>query len=292
MKRLLTGLAVSILLLLQVPSSARAFQEEVNPEAARTFATLADMTSRRNLSGTVSVRTFDPKLGVRSMKFRVQASQPAGLVAQISYRLADGRWAVPIGNRTSAPRSVNQSAAKSAVARARTFVAAGRDLVWASEGYTPLSGKVTKDVETKPYPVTCSHFVAMVMQGWDYNHTTYVANQNTRVGPYVNYGPLNSEANIFSANRLAAWHYAKGDMWYVAGKQDWQVGDILFYSRSGYASSGRFANVYHAALYIGDNKVIHSWGVGSGAGVVEEPVKPWMFKDVAFVARPNWTALG
>lgn len=130
----------------------------------------------------------------------------------------------------------------------------------------------------------------MVMNGWDYEHTTYVDDKNTRVGDYVDFGK--GRTQVGQAYEVAAWLFKQNRAWTDPGKGDWQPGDLLFWSHPDPEGAGTtgvyFANVHHVALYIGDNKVVHSWGVASGAGVVEEPVTDLMRDKVTLVGRPNW----
>ena len=130
----------------------------------------------------------------------------------------------------------------------------------------------------------------MVMNGWDYKHTTYVDDKNTRVGDYVDFGK--GRTQVGQAYEVAAWLFKQNRAWTDPGKGDWQPGDLLFWSHPDPEGAGTtgvyFANVHHVALYIGDNKVVHSWGVASGAGVVEEPVTDLMRDKVTLVGRPNW----
>ena len=123
--------------------------------------------------------------------------------------------------------------------------------------------------------------------GWDYSHTTYVAEENTRVGTWVDFGQT-SGSDLAKANELARWFYVNGDLW-LNTADDYQRGDILFFSRQSPGGAGTtgdyFANVYHTAIYLGDGMIAHSWG-DSGAGVVVEALPDSLKQDLSLVARP------
>ena len=148
----------------------------------------ADLLRVRGLSGTVATLGTVSAGDGGAMSYSVTDSLPAGDLEDIAVPLADGRWAVPEGLPT-APRTVPDPAAvEDTVARAMTFAAAGEALHWDSGRATPLSDQVVHDTQTRPYAVTASAFVGMVLRGWDYEHTTYVAGGNTQVGQAVDFG--------------------------------------------------------------------------------------------------------
>ena len=68
----------------------------------------------------------------------------------------------------------------------------------------------------------------MVMNGWDYKHTTYVDDKNTRVGDYVDFGK--GRTQVGQAYEVAAWLFKQNRAWTDPGKGDWQPGDLLFWS--------------------------------------------------------------
>ena len=191
----------------------------------------ADLLWVRGLSGTITTLGTVSAGDGGAMSYSVTDSLPAGDLGDIAVPLADGRWAVPEGLPT-APRTVPDPAAvEDTVARAMTFAAAGEALHWDSGRATPLSGQVVHDTQTRPYAVTASAFVGMVLRGWDYEHTTYVAGGNTQVGQAVDFGTT-SGAELGQASRLARWFYAHGDLWLDTDGQ-YQRGDVLFFSNTG-----------------------------------------------------------
>lgn len=250
----------------------------------------ADLLRVRGLSGTITTLGTVSAGDGGAMSYSVTDSLPAGDLGDIAVPLADGRWAVPEGLPT-APRTVPDPAAvEDTVARAMTFAAAGEALHWDSGRATPLSDQVIHDTQTRPYAVTASAFVGMVLRGWDYEHTTYVAGGNTQVGQAVDFGTT-SGAELGQASRLARWFYAHGDLWLDTDGQ-YQRGDVLFFSNQEHAGTQPggapyFGNVYHTAVYLGDGRLVHATGPTTSAGVHVDALSPSLQADLTFVARPH-----
>lgn len=250
----------------------------------------ADLLRVRGLSGTVATLGTVSAGDGGAMSYSVTDSLPAGDLGDIAVPLVDGRWAVPEGLPT-APRTVPDPAAvEDTVARAMTFAAAGEALHWDSGRATPLSDQVVHDTQTRPYAVTASAFVGMVLRGWDYEHTTYVAGGNTQVGQAVDFGTT-SGAELGQASRLARWFYAHGDLWLDTDGQ-YQRGDVLFFSNQEHAGTQPggapyFGNVYHTAVYLGDGRLVHATGPTTSAGVHVDALSPSLQADLTFVARPH-----
>ena len=250
----------------------------------------ADLLRVRGLSGTITTLGTVSAGDGGAMSYSVTDSLPAGDLGDIAVPLADGRWAVPEG-LPSAPRTVPDPAAvEDTVARAMTFAAAGEALHWDSGRATLLSDQVVHDTQTRPYAVTASAFVGMVLRGWDYEHTTYVAGGNTQVGQAVDFGTT-SGAELGQASRLARWFYAHGDLWLDTDGQ-YQRGDVLFFSNQEHAGTQPggapyFGNVYHTAVYLGDGRLVHATGPTTSAGVHVDALSPSLQADLTFVARPH-----
>lgn len=250
----------------------------------------ADLLRVRGLSGTITTLGTVSAGDGGAMSYSVTDSLPAGDLGDIAVPLADGRWAVPEGLPT-APRTVPDPAAvEDTVARAMTFAAAGEALHWDSGRATPLSDQVIHDTQTRPYAVTASAFVGMVLRGWDYEHTTYVAGGNTQVGQAVDFGTT-SGTELGQASRLARWFYAHGDLWLDTDGQ-YQRGDVLFFSNQEHAGTQPggapyFGNVYHTAVYLGDGRLVHATGPTTSAGVHVDALSPSLQADLTFVARPH-----
>ncbi|WP_129591612.1 hypothetical protein [Actinomyces sp. oral taxon 897] len=250
----------------------------------------ADLLRVRGLSGTVATLGTVSAGDGGAMSYSVTDSLPAGDLGDIAVPLVDGRWAVPEGLPT-APRTVPDPAAvEDTVARAMTFAAAGEALHWDSGRATPLSDQVVHDTQTRPYAVTASAFVGMVLRGWDYEHTTYVVGGNTQVGQAVDFGTT-SGAELGQASRLARWFYAHGDLWLDTDGQ-YQRGDVLFFSNQEHAGTQPggapyFGNVYHTAVYLGDGRLVHATGPTTSAGVHVDALSPSLQADLTFVARPH-----
>ena len=64
----------------------------------------------------------------------------------------------------------------------------------------------------------------------------------------------------------------------IINKKDLQPGDLIFYS---YEENGKFRNISHVAIYIGDGKMVHA--ANPRRGVVLDPLRT---RSVVFYARP------
>ncbi len=293
-RALLGALAVT---LISSPASRLPPSEVVT--ASTTVDTVRDLMNRSGLSGTVVTRGEEKVGDGGAMSFQISDSMPAGKLGNISIPLADGKWAVPNHLPSKPLNNVDQPAVSDALKRAQTFADAGNDLTWDASRRSPLSGENVHRNGTKPYPITCSQFVGMVLVGWDYQHTMYVADQNTVVGRRVDFGHNPVGSRIWQANNLASWFYAHGDLWFDQNQQ-YVAEDVLFFSEQDPEHSNDmvrkgtrgayFGNIYHTALYLGDGKVMHS--PGPGKGVVVEKMSDYLLKTLTFVARPKWAPAG
>ena len=64
----------------------------------------------------------------------------------------------------------------------------------------------------------------------------------------------------------------------IINKKDLKPGDLIFYS---YEENGRFRNISHVAIYVGDGKMVHA--ANPSRGVVLDPLRTG---SVVFYARP------
>lgn len=85
-----------------------------------------------------------------------------------------------------------------------------------------------------------------------------------------------------TAAEIARWcekHNALMSSNYVKkGKEKLQPGDLIFYTKRK-GKNGRFKNIAHTAIYIGNGKMLHADGASPAYG------NPW-YREVAAVARP------
>ncbi|MDO4686305.1 MAG: hypothetical protein Q4A92_07115 [Corynebacterium sp.] len=260
--------------------------------------TIEDLKKTSGLSGTVETKGHMKVDDNAGMEFSIESKQPDGVLGDVAVPLADGKWAVPQDLPTGPNKPVDNAAVDDAIARAETFVAAGHDLKWNSQGLTPLhTSGIVHEKSQKPYPIYCSSLIGMILKGWDYEHTTYVSDKNTSVGASVDLGDAANitdvENDIWQSNKLARWFYTHGDLWLNNGEHKYERGDLLFLSEQKPegkdANTGTyFGNIYHVAMYIGDNKVIHSYGPDSDGGVVVQEMNDYLRESTAFVARPTW----
>ncbi|WJZ01661.1 hypothetical protein CFREI_01785 [Corynebacterium freiburgense] len=270
--------------------------------SAQEVDTIVDLKKMSGVSGSVETKGHIQADDQAGMAFSIESKQPEGVLGNVAVPLADGKWAVPENLPTGPDKPVDNAAVDDAIARARTFVAAGRDLRWDSHGLTPLhTSGVVHEKSNKPYPIYCSSLVGMVLKGWDYEHTTYVADANTSVGTSVDLGEAANitdvQDDMWQSNKLARWFYTHGDLWLNNGEQKYERGDLLFLAKQkpegSDANTGEyFGNIYHVAMYIGDNKVIHSYAPDTDGGVVEQEMDEFLREGTAFVARPDWQRAG
>ena len=66
----------------------------------------------------------------------------------------------------------------------------------------------------------------------------------------------------------------------IINKKDLQPGDLIFYS---YEENGKFHNISHVAIYVGDGKMVHA--ANTRRGVVLDPLRT---SSVVFYARPYY----
>ena len=289
-----TGLAaLALVLTLGAPAAAQEASVAVvqpavaSPTGASQLATVRDLMAASGLAQTVTTNGhLDPDDGA-GMTYSVRDSNVSGILGNIAVPTADGQWAVPTGFREHPSTQADSTAVDDEVARAQTFVDAGTGLVQDDARPSPLtSGGVVHAGQSAPYPISDASFVSMTLMGWDYSHTTYVADENTRVGTWVDFGQT-SGSDLAKAHELARWFYVNGDLW-LNTADDYQRGDILFFSKQSPGGAGTtgdyFANVYHTAIYLGDGMIAHSGG--AGAGVVVEALPDSLKQDLSLVARP------
>ena len=288
----LVGLAGAVVLAssLSMPMTASVAAE---PAAGTTFNTVADMAQVSGASGNLTTLGDEVPGDGGGLTYTVESTSPAGALGAVSVMLADGQWAVPRGLPVAPTAASDGAAANDVVARAQSFADAGGALTVDSSRPTPLSGANVRASGSAPYAITSSALVGMVLSGWDYSHTTYVADQNTRVGYRADVGyELSGD---WKPDDLAGWFSSRGRLW-VNANGAINPGDIVFFSNplpSGQGGSGSpsaqstvFGNVYDVGVYAGDNRVVRA----SAGGVQAQTLDASTMADVALVARPQWSA--
>ena len=288
----LVGLAGAVVLAssLSMPMTASVAAE---PAAGTTFNTVADMAQVSGASGNLTTLGDEAPGDGGGLTYTVESTSPAGALGAVSVMLADGQWAVPRGLPVAPTAASDGAAANDVVARAQSFADAGGSLTVDSSRPTPLSGANVRASGSGPYAITSSALVGMVLSGWDYSHTTYVADQNTRVGYRADVGyELSGD---WKPDDLAGWFSSRGRLW-VNANGAINPGDIVFFSNplpSGQGGSGSapaqstvFGNVYDVGVYAGDNRVVRA----SAGGVQAQTLDASTMADVALVARPQWSA--
>ncbi|PZU35475.1 MAG: hypothetical protein DI576_01000 [Actinomyces sp.] len=288
------SVALALVLALGSPATAQEAGVAVvqpvvaSPTGASQLSTVRDLMAAYGLPQTVTTSGhLDPGDGA-GMTYSVRDTNVSGILGNIAVPTADGQWAVPTGLPEHPSTQADAASVEDEIARAQSFADAGAGLVRDDARPSPLtSSGVVHAGQSTPYPISDASFVGMTLMGWDYSHTTYVADENTRVGTWVDFGQT-SGSDLAKAHELARWFYVNGDLW-LSTADDYQRGDILFFSRQSPGGAGTtgdyFANVYHTAIYLGDGMIAHSWG-DSGAGVVVEPLPDSLKQDLSLVARP------
>lgn len=287
-------MALALVLALGSPAAAQEAGVAVvqpvvaSPTGTSQLSTVRDLMAAYGLPQTVTTSGhLDPGDGA-GMTYSVRDTNVSGILGNIAVPTADGQWAVPTGLPEHPSTQADAASVEDEIARAQSFADAGAGLVRDDARPSPLtSSGVVHAGQSAPYPISDASFVGMTLMGWDYSHTTYVADENTRVGTWVDFGQT-SGSDLAKAHELARWFYVNGDLW-LSTADDYQRGDILFFSRQSPGGAGTtgdyFANVYHTAIYLGDGMIAHSWG-DSGAGVVVEPLPDSLKQDLSLVARP------
>ena len=263
------------------------------PTAGDTFNTAAEMTQVRGASGTLTTLGDEAPGDGGGLTYSVESTSPEGALGAVSVMLADGQWAVPQGLPTTPTVASDGAAASDVVARTRSFVNAGGSLVSDASRPTPLSGANPRAGGPGPYPITSSALVGMVLSGWDYSHTTYAADQNSRVGYRADVG--HDLSGSWKPDDLAGWFNSQGRLW-LNTDGSINPGDIVFFSRptpggqnapdSTSAQSAVFGNVYDVGIYVGDNQVVRA----STGTAQAQTLDAQAMAEVALVARPQWSA--
>lgn len=216
------------------------------------------------------------------------------VVSRIAVPLANGKYALPQALNTKLPEPNKPQRVNEMLEVAQTYVDAGAQLKWDSGRDTPLqSVQPIHERYTAPYALTCSSFANMVLAAWKYNDTTYVANSNTASYAWgTNFDRPAGTEPPFQAWKLLRWMDWQGRAAvYNPGADDYQPGDLLFFSKQNPEGPGTggeyYMNVYHVSIYMGNNKVVHSISPDTGNGVVIQDLNQVLKNDLTFVARPN-----
>lgn len=291
MKTTLKILLVLLVICLLIPFGVMAEEETVLP-------TYRELMNTPGLQGTVKTLGHEDANDGAGMTYTIQDSLPAGILGNISVPTADGKWAVPEGLKTAPENEPDAETVEDVMKRAQTFEDAGSQLIWDPDRYPPLYDLVVHNEYDAPYPLTCSSFVGQVMVGYDFEHTTYVQDENTVVGDYVDVGRPTHEFH-WQAYKLARWlstDLGQMDVWlHDVNDPHLQRGDILFFSQQnpeGAGTTGRYyGNIFHTGIYVGDGKIINAYSATTSGGVVTEVLDTWdwLNNKLSFVARPKYT---
>ena len=263
------------------------------PTSGGTFNTVAEMAQASGASGTLTTLGDEAPGDGGGLTYDVQSTSPEGALGAVSVMLADGQWAVPQGLPAGPAVGADGTAANDVVARTQSFVNAGGSLVSDASRPTPLSGANVRASGSAPYAITSSALVGMVLSGWDYSHTTYVADQNTQVGYRADVGQ--DLSGSWKPDDLAGWFHSQGRLW-LNTDGSISPGDIVFFSNplpggqgesgSAPAQSTVFGNVYDVGIYVGNNQVVRA----STGTAQAQTLDAQTMAEVALVARPQWSA--
>lgn len=252
------------------------------------------MSANLNAGDYVSLKDFTYTNDEVKVVYKIVDSLPSDQVLRrIAMPLANGKYAIPQALNTKLIESNNTQRVNEFLSVAQTYADAGSQLKWDPSRDTPLHTTTPiHSSQTAPYALTCSSFVNMALSAWRYSDTTYVANTNTASYPWgTKFARPSGMREPFQAWKLLQWMYWQNRVALYTGVDDYQPGDILFFSKQdpeGPGTSGvYFMNVYHTAIYLGNGKVIHSYSDQTPNGVMVEELKPSLKSDLTFVARPN-----
>ena len=243
----------------------------------------------------VRINNFSQRNDAVRVTYRVANSLPAdGVLQRVSVPLKAGKYAVPQLAGLQLPGANGGQRINELLEVAQTYADAGKQLVWDPSRSTPLStSAVVHSVQRQPFALTCSSFVGMTLSAWKFQNTTYVANSNTRsYGWGTSFRRPAGTQPPFQAWKLLAWlHWQGRAAPHQPGVEDYRPGDILFFSKQdpeGPGTSGRyFMNVYHVGIYMGGNRIIHSYSNRSTHGVEVQSMSSGLKNNLSFIARPN-----
>lgn len=298
-RKIISLIATLTLLLLLAPPGAQASKVSsvvhANGGHSVEVSNTEDLMHREGLAENVKVNNHVDGDGVVT-KFEVTSTKPTGTDLNISIPLKDkGKWATPVDEPTGPKTPHNPQATADAIKRGQTFHQAGKALVWDADRKTPLDEIVVHQEYDQPHALTCSSFVGMVLAGYDYQNSTFTQDKNQQVGSFVDFKMPVPDMG-WQAWKLLNWFVqedSQQDVWrHDPNNHKFETGDLLFFSKldpEGTGTTGSYyRNVYHVALYIGDNKVLHSISPDSEYGVMEEKLNTVLMKDLSYVARPQW----
>lgn len=212
----------------------------------------------------------------------------------------DGKFATPFFTSTPPRGPLTGEALSDVMRRAKSFKYDGwTDLKWESTRKGPMTSPTpVHKTYPKPYSVTCSHFVGMVLAGYEYNSTTYVVDKNYTTGWRVLYGKPPEQMNIYQSWLEARWMFVNQYMWRASIDQI-APGDILYWCEpdpeNSYARARQgvitpyFANNYHVGIYCGGKVVIQSATPTSATGVYETTLTDTFASKMTLAARPVWS---
>lgn len=268
-----------------LPSSDQATQQP----------TIFGLMSSQAASGSfVKLNEFTQNDQVQNI-YKIADNVPSDRVmSRIAVPLANGRYALPQALNTKLPEPNGPQRVSEMLEVAQTYVDAGTQLKWDPSRETPLqSVEPIHTRYTAPYALTCSSFANMVLAAWKYSDTTYVANSNTASYAWgTNFERPAGTQPPFQAWKLLRWMDWQGRAAvYTPGVDNYQPGDLLFFSKQNPEGPGTggeyYMNVYHVAIYLGNNKVVHSISADTSGGVVIQDFSQALKNDLTFVARPN-----
>ncbi|WP_369586712.1 hypothetical protein [Kingella oralis] len=156
------------------------------PEKIAEYDTTIELMSIHGLRGKVRTKGHESVDDGAGMMFTIEDTLPDSRLGRMAVPLPDGKWAVPYGFKTAPGTAVDADGVARQMARAQTFVDAGNELIWDASRHSPVYDKFTFNVRAnyqKPYPITCSAFLNLVLQGYDYQHSTYARDTNERIDP-------------------------------------------------------------------------------------------------------------
>lgn len=207
-----------------------------NPSQVAEFASIADLMAAPLQPGDFA-KTIDHTESNDQVRvlYKIESSLPTNsLMSRVAAPLANGNYAVPQILNTKLPEVNSSQRTKELLEVAQTYADAGNKLVWDPTRSAPLhTGGVVHQRYSAPYALTCSSFVGMALLAWKYENTTYVANTNTASYPWgTTFERPAGTQPPFQAWKLLAWYYWQNRaVPYLPGTEEYQPGDLLFFSQ-------------------------------------------------------------
>ncbi|WP_316669615.1 hypothetical protein [uncultured Propionibacterium sp.] len=251
-----------------IPATAQA-----NP--ACDYSSLEDMAKAPSPSdGTVTAVGDDGS----DQEYSVTDTREGGKYGEVSTHLQNDKWAVPAGLQNHSRTQIDSTAVQAELSVARSYVGVEltQSLSWSESSYR----------QTGSYYDYCA-YLSLILKGYDYQQASSTGEHGTKAGEGIDFGQFSKSEELKKAPGLASWFYSHGDVWLSTNSESYQAGDVLFFSEQS-STEVSFANVYHAALYLGNGKILDCEKSPSGKyTIVEKEFSGELKAHLSIVARAS-----